>query len=177
MARKRLPHERKLRTREHVLADLGVNYVERQILLRGFAVFLPSTDYGIDLAMATFTENGEVESGHVQFQIKATDTVRVIEHGDAIAVRVKVADLKAWQIDVMPVILVLYDGKNDVAYWIFVQQYLDEKNVTEDDFLAEQDRVTIRIPTANRLGLGAVNQFRLFRNQQLETWRRRRRGL
>jgi hypothetical protein len=35
MARKRLPHERKLRTREHVLADLSVNYVERQILLRG----------------------------------------------------------------------------------------------------------------------------------------------
>jgi len=29
---------RKLRTREHVIADLGVNYVERQVLLCGGSV-------------------------------------------------------------------------------------------------------------------------------------------
>ena len=61
MARKRLPHERKLRTREHVLADLSVNYVERQILLRGFAVNRMDTDYGIDLLMRTCNDHGEPE--------------------------------------------------------------------------------------------------------------------
>src|SRR5262249_44890292 len=35
VARQRQPKERKLRTREHVLADLSINFVERQILLRG----------------------------------------------------------------------------------------------------------------------------------------------
>ena len=68
MARKRQPRERKLRTREHVLADLSVNYVERQILLRGFAVNRMHTDYGIDLLMLTYTD-GVIESGHVLFQV------------------------------------------------------------------------------------------------------------
>jgi hypothetical protein len=176
MARKRLPHERKLRTREHVLADLSVNFVERQILLRGFAAFSPSTDYGIDLVMTTFDESGEVETGHVLFQIKATDTVHVIDCGASISIRVAMADLKAWQVEVMPVILILYDGKNDLAYWIWMQQYLDEKKVTGDDVLAGQDRVTVRIPAENRLELSAIDRFRQMRERELEIWRRRRHG-
>jgi hypothetical protein len=36
------------RTREHVLADRGVNYVERQVLLCGFSVNRLEHDYGYD---------------------------------------------------------------------------------------------------------------------------------
>src|SRR5258708_15551551 len=92
MARKRLPHERKLRTREHVLADLSINYVERQALLRGFAVNRMTTDYGIDLLMRTYSDAGEVESGHVLFQVKATDSLQLHKGEQTIAVRVEVAD-------------------------------------------------------------------------------------
>jgi hypothetical protein len=41
MARRRAPAERKLGTREHVLADLSVNYVEKQALLCGAATTHP----------------------------------------------------------------------------------------------------------------------------------------
>jgi hypothetical protein len=116
VARKRQPQERKLRTRERVLADLSINYVERQALLRGFAVNRMTTDYGIDLLMRTYGDGGEVESGHVLFQVKATDSLQLHKDEQTIAVRVEVADLKAWQDEWMPVILVVYDGRSDNAY-------------------------------------------------------------
>jgi hypothetical protein len=51
----------KLRTRAHVLADLSVNYVERQVLFCGCAVQRIYSDYGYDLMMSTFKPNGEIE--------------------------------------------------------------------------------------------------------------------
>ena len=168
MARKRHPQERKLRTREHVLADLSINYVERQVLLRGFAVNRMTTDYGIDLLMRTYGDAGEVESGHVLFQVKATDSLQLHKDEQTIAVRVEVADLKAWQDEWMPVILVVYDGQSDKAYWLYVQKYLDEKQASGDDLLAEQDRVTIRLPRKNRLNRKAMERFRQFRLQHVD---------
>ncbi len=168
MARKRQAHERKLRTRQHVLADLSVNFVERQVLLRSFAVNRMDSDYGIDLLMLTYEEDGAVESGHVLFQVKATDSPKLIQAGRSIACRIEVADLKAWQDEWMPVILVLYDGQRDKAYWLYVQQYLNDKNVAGEDLLAEQDRLTVRIPRRNRLDRKAIERFRQFRNQHVE---------
>ena len=172
MARKRNPHERKLRTREHVLADLSVNHVERQVLLRGFAVNRPVTDYGIDLVMLTYDDRGGVEPGQVLFQVKATDSLQLLKVEPFISHRVEVADLKAWQDEWMPVILAVYDGKEDKAYWLHVQKYLDEKHVSGDDFLAEQDRVTVRIPVTNRLDVTAIDLFRQFLVQQMELSKR-----
>src|SRR5436309_2496106 len=47
---------RKRRTREHIIADLSVNHVERQALLCGHVVERRVFDYGIDLEMFTFTK-------------------------------------------------------------------------------------------------------------------------
>jgi hypothetical protein len=167
VGRKRQPQERKLRTREHVLADLSINYVERQVLLRGFAVNRLASDYGIDLQMRTYSDGGEVESGHVLFQVKATDSLQVLQDEQTVVVRVEVADLKAWQDEWVPVILVVYDGKSDKAYWLYVQRYFDEKQVSSEDVLTEQDRVTLRIPRKNRLNRKAIEQFRQFRTDHV----------
>ncbi len=61
------PISRKRRTREHVIADLSVNYVERQVLLCGFTVERRWHDYGFDLFMNTYDPNGEIECGEVHF--------------------------------------------------------------------------------------------------------------
>lgn len=175
MARKRQPHERKLRTREHVLADLSVNHVERQILLRGYSANRPQSDYGIDLFLITYNDHGEVENGHILIQVKATDSLQMLKIEPFISLRVEVADLKAWQDELMPVILVIYDGKQDTAFWLYVQQYLDEKNVSGDDFITDQDRVTVRIPAQNRLDQTAIDRFRQICNQHNEFLRRSRR--
>ncbi|MCI0381101.1 MAG: hypothetical protein L0215_26250 [Gemmataceae bacterium] len=47
---------RKRRTREHVLADLSVNHLEKYALRCGYAVERISNDYGLDLAIFTFDE-------------------------------------------------------------------------------------------------------------------------
>jgi hypothetical protein len=76
LARKHRPLPKKTRTREHVIADLGVNHVERQVLLCGFSVERIEHDYGVDLLVFTYNAGGEVENGEIRLQIKATDRVK-----------------------------------------------------------------------------------------------------
>jgi hypothetical protein len=90
-----MPHQayRKRRTREHVIADLSVNHVERHILQCGWTVQRFSPDYGLDLLMNTFNRRGEIENGDVRFQIKATETLKLVSGGNAIAVRLEWRDM------------------------------------------------------------------------------------
>jgi hypothetical protein len=143
--------------------------VERQILLKGFAASRVEQDYGLDLMMHTFNERGEIESGHVFFQLKATDQLNILKDGETISLRVERVDVQLWQREAMPVILVMYDGRKDKAYWLYVQHYLEERNVSFEDLSLEQDRVTIRMPMANRLNRGAIEKFREFRNQLISS--------
>src|SRR3954452_2355902 len=108
MARRRSPTDRKRRTREHVLADLSANFVEKQALLCGFTAERVRLDYGIDLVVQTFNRLGEVESSRILFQLKATDRIRTLASGDGITCRVELADLVHWLEEPFPVVLVLY---------------------------------------------------------------------
>src|SRR5262249_16192916 len=113
MARRRTPAERKLRTREHVLADLSANYVEKQALLCGFSAQRLQPDYGIDLLVQTFNRHGEVEIGWLSFQLKATDRIKIVDSGRAISCRIERAHLRHWLRESRPVILALYDARAD----------------------------------------------------------------
>src|SRR5207237_7096577 len=93
MARQRSRTKRKRRTREHVLADLSANYVEKQALLCGYTAERVRLDYGIDLVVQTFNRRGEVESSRVLFQLKATDRITTLASVDAVSCRIEQADL------------------------------------------------------------------------------------
>ncbi len=69
---------RKRRTRAHVIADLSMNHVERQVLLCGFVVEQRLKDYGYDFVLYTYDQNGEAENGEIFIQIKATDTLPLL---------------------------------------------------------------------------------------------------
>src|SRR5436309_12848243 len=101
----------KLRTRGHVLADLSINYLERQVLLCGCCVQRMHSDYGYDLVMSTFNANGEIEAGIVYFQVKATDNLPLLADGKAVSWVVSRRDLRLWLGETFPVILVVYDGR------------------------------------------------------------------
>lgn len=64
----------KMRTRQHVLADLGVNYLEWHVLLCGYTVHRVQSDYGYDLVLTTYRQMGEIEPGAVYIQVKATES-------------------------------------------------------------------------------------------------------
>lgn len=165
MARGKTTARSKRRTRQHVIADLGVNYLERRVLLRGFTIERIRHDYGIDLAMFTYNQSGEVESGRVLFQVKATDDLKLLADGSTISFRIERSDLKRWLREPDPLILVVYDGKHDRAFWLYVQAYFEVKR--RMDLFTSPGRVTVHIPMANRLNQRAINRFARYRDNVL----------
>src|SRR5262245_28584595 len=53
-----IPGPRKRHTRQHVIADLSVHHVERFILEEGHTAQRVEKDYGCDLLLFTFDEQG-----------------------------------------------------------------------------------------------------------------------
>jgi Domain of unknown function (DUF4365) len=149
-----------------VIADLGINHVERQVLLAGFTVEHTTHDYGIDLLMFTYDRQGEIEWGEIFLQVKASDHTRVVSAGKAAAVRIQHAHLGYWLKESTPVILVMYDVKRHVAYWVYVQAYF-QKNpglIWE----SSGDEMIVHIPKRQVLNPKAVRRFAEFRDRILQ---------
>lgn len=148
---------RKRRVREHVIAEMSVNFLERQILRRSHQlVRIPQPEYGLDAMMTHFADSGEIENGVVFFQAKATDELTVVNRGRSIAVVVDAAHLHYWYwVSHHPVILVIYHAAKHCGYWLDVQRYLDEENLEPTGAT-----VTLRVPVQNKLTVRAVDHFR-----------------
>src|SRR5262249_50062159 len=78
--------DRKRRTRAHVIADLAVNHLERQVLLAGCTVERIIHDYGIDLILFSYDEHGWIEPGQTLIQVKATEKAQWLKDGQTISV-------------------------------------------------------------------------------------------
>jgi hypothetical protein len=171
MARRRTPRDRKLRTREHVLADLSANFVEKQALLCGFAVERMRFDYGIDLMVRTFNRRGEVENGELFFQLKATDRIGRIGGGNAVSCRIERAHLRHWLNEWDPVVLALYDARADGAYWLFVQGYFE--GLAGFDLGRCGERVSVAIPRTNVLDRRAMRDLARLKRERAARFQRR----
>ena len=159
------PEKKKQRTREHVIADLSINHVERQALLAGFAVQRIVRDYGIDLFIATYDRVGEVENGEIRIQLKATDEPKWVRGGQALAVRIDQGDFRHWLMEPMPVILAVYDAPKDRAHWLYVQAHFGRGRVARFDKAGAT--MTVHVPRANVVTPDAMRQFAAFRDQIL----------
>ena len=158
---------RKQRTREHIIGDLGENWVERVALKAGFASqrTRPMADYGIDVAIVTVDDEEAVESGFLLFQVKATDRIEeyLLKSEPAYSFPIRMRDLRLWLGERFPVILCLYDAQREVAYWTCVQ-----RNVSLVD--ADESRITksLRFPKSNVLDIAAFQKFARWKREQLE---------
>ena len=152
----RAKHKR--RTRAHVIGDLAVNHVERQVLLRGHTLQRITHDYGLDAILTTFNRRREAENGLVWMQVKATDHPDRLKEGEALAVRVERKHLLFWMGEAFPVILVVYDVARDRGHWLPVQDEFRGGKI----FAAARSgaRVTLRVPAAQILDGDAVGEFR-----------------
>jgi Domain of unknown function (DUF4365) len=157
--------DRKRRTREHIIADLSVNHLERFILQCGWVAQRVSPDYGIDLVMDTFDRHGMIENGVVKFQLKATDSPRVLSTRQAVAIRLDWRDVVYWLNERMPVILVVYDAHQVRAWWLYLQSEL--RRETRKKKRRPSQTLTVHVPLTNRLDLEAVRQFAAFRDAVL----------
>lgn len=146
---------RKRRTREHIIADLAVHHVEGFVLRQGWTVERFLHDYGYDLNLFTYNQEGEVETESVLIQVKATDKMRRAPGGHAILFVVEVRDLLLWLRERLPVILVIYDAPQDTAYWLHVQGYFQTQAEWESRIY-----ITLTVPEANRLSSATLEHFR-----------------
>src|SRR5882672_10854813 len=115
---------RKQRTREHVIADQSVNHVERFIIDEGHTAQELERDYGYDLLLFTYDEQGYVEPDFVSLQLKAAESLQAV--GSGYAFDVDIRDYNLWMRERMPVILILFDASRRRAYWLAVQHYFRE---------------------------------------------------
>ncbi len=115
---------RKRRTRQHVIEDLSYNFVEKQALL-AFCTFerYRQQQYTYDGHIFTFAENGEMENEVIFVQVKATDSLKYSKKHKGYQLRIDTRDMELWGIEGLPILLVLYDAKNEVGYFIEMGEY------------------------------------------------------
>jgi len=154
---------RKRRTREHVIADLSVNHVERFVLRRGWTVQRTTHDYGLDLMMETYDSAGQPQNGRILFQLKATDKPRTRDDGRTIAVRLDWRDIQAWRGELMPVILVVYDAKADQAYWLHVQDYFANRRPVMRT--PSGATTTVYVPKNQTVDEASISRFSALRDE------------
>jgi hypothetical protein len=159
---------RKRRTRQHVLEDLSENHLEHKVLLCGHVLRRPERDYGVDVTMFHFDQQGRIENGEVRFQLKATDKLTTTKRGEIVTYPIKIGDLHYWSREFYPFILVIFDAKASRGYWLNVQDYVTENPGIDN---AGQDTVNVHVPIVNEL---TVESIKLFRQRSLETIERLR---
>lgn len=148
---------RKRRTRNHIIADLSANHVEKQVLLCGYAVERVVHDYGVDLLLYTYTEEGEVENETVKIQLKATDNLPLLKDAETIAFPIARADLEYWLGEWQPVILIVYDAQVDAAYWLYVQAYFQQRPDGARSLFGET--VTVYLNKRDVVNTEAIRRF------------------
>jgi Domain of unknown function (DUF4365) len=153
---------RKRRTRQHIIADLSINHVERFILRCGYSAERITYDYGTDLNISTYNTSGEIENGAIYVQVKATDAPIVDTTAQTIPIALSTKDLDFWLQEPMPFILIFYHAPEEVAYWYYLQAKLSELDPSKLG-----DTYTVYLEKQNILNESAVHLFATYKNQIL----------
>lgn len=120
-------------------------------------------DYGYDGLMWTYNAVGEIESGFLCFQVKATENLPLLTDEATISWPVNRRDLRLWLKESYPVILVVYDRKRERAYWLYTQAYFTTRS-TKDLFSAGET-LNVHIPTRNRINPKSIREIAKYKQE------------
>jgi hypothetical protein len=155
---------RKRRTREHVIADQSTNYVERFIIDAGHTVQRMEKDYGYDLLLFTYDEEGYAEPDFLSIQLKAAEELPAVDSSYVFDVDIR--DFNLWMLETMPVILILFDASRRRAYWLCVQCYFKENPARRPKQGAKTVRV--RVPMRQTVNRRAVVTMRALKGEAID---------
>jgi hypothetical protein len=158
VAKSRLGGKRPRRTRQHVIASLSRNFVEEFIIQKGHTADRRLDDYGYDLLVETYVEDGYVENGEIRIQLKATDRLADLRRRDALRIDIDARHYELWTNEPMPVFLILFDARQERAYWLDIQRYFSGADVRKPREGARTIR--IQIPLAHELTGDTIDYMR-----------------
>ena len=104
--------------------------------------------------------------GNIYLQLKATDSPALSADGDFFSFSISIKDYNAWIIEPMPVFLILYDVKEERAYWQYVQAYFGSTASSRPRKGAAS--VTVRLPVGNRFDETTVDYVRMKKQSVLD---------
>lgn len=152
---------KKKRTRQHIIADLGFNLAERQVLKAGYIAHKVVFDYGYDGIILTFDAEGLIENGEIYFQVKSTEAALYKSDNKSVAFDLSSRDLESWLLNPSPVLLVLYDARKEALFYLNLQEYFRENKM----FLRNVNKfVRVYIPLDNQFNPQAVVEQRNSKN-------------
>jgi hypothetical protein len=155
---------RKQRTRQHVIADLSINHVERISLEAGHTVLRMAPDYGYDLVLFTYDEQGFIEPGFVYLQVKASETLKAIDVDYVFDLDIR--DYNLWRLEEVPVILILFAASRRRAYWLWLQNYFSKDAFHQPKKGAKSVRV--RVPQRQPVTRKGVAVWRDLKKRALQ---------
>jgi hypothetical protein len=144
-----------------VIADQSVNYVERFIIDVGHTAQRLEKDYGYDLLLFTFDEEGYAEPGVVSLQLKAAEHLQTVRADFVFDLDIR--DYNLWRQEKFPVILILFDAGRGRAYWLDFQRYFHSKPARRPKRGAKGVRV--RVPARQVVNRRAIMRFRALKGE------------
>jgi hypothetical protein len=148
----------KQRTRSHVIASQSLNHVEKFVYDKGYSAERIESDYGYDLIVSTYDNEGYVESGFILLQLKATDNLKKVDGDSFVSFTISIKDYRLWMAEGYPVFLIVYDAVIAKAYWVYFQKHFadDKTRVSKP----KSTTVTVRIPIGNELSPATIDYMR-----------------
>jgi hypothetical protein len=141
------------RTKDHQIADLSVNHVERLFLEMGHVPLGIPKDYGYDLTVTTHNSRGFAESGLIYLQLKATRRLKLARKTTGYKFSIERKHYNQWRLEPLPVFLIRYCARTKTAFYLYLQPYF---HANPKLFKPAATSATILIPRANALDANAV---------------------
>ena len=120
-------------------------------------------DYGYDLVVTFYDDNGYHENGHVFIQVKAAARLKPSGDGAAIPCALETKHLNTWRGNPYPVLLALYDASRHQAYWLHLNPILGMVCANSG-----HHQMTVHVPTVQRVSDTAINEWRRLRDSSLK---------
>ncbi len=157
---------KKKRTREHIIINHSLVYVQYFIMNAGFTYEVVIKDYGYDLTVNTFDHDGLIEGAARVIQLKASEILTM--HGDRVnySFDLDMRDYNLWVKEPNPVFLIRYEATSRRAYWLYVQQYLKGGTAPKPKPAAKS--VGIKIPKTNKVRTDFFRHARRLKEEVLK---------
>jgi len=124
--------------------DSYKGYLQNTINPTGWILRGKDEDYGIDNEIEIVDETGTVTGKVVWLQVKSTRDIKIVN--DQVKYRLNIDFLQyVYKCD-NPILLLIYDAENDIAYWLWLQRYIYQH---EEVLESNHKTHTINIPAKN----------------------------